>query len=243
MEIKLKKFNMDMFKNKDRSILMNHIVLIIGESEALEENKQKLIKEILEYHNEIKDGLIITGGEKKIYEKYSEDIVKNESVEYMDSNEPESSNRTEELIKEFMKKQKDLKKRIINGEKELDNRRFLIMDNCKDNHKIILKDKNIREIFMNGRTYGVFFIISTDKIKEIPPNLRANIDFIFLFEEKSNKKKKILYENYAGMITTFNMFNILFDECTKENGCLMINNCSPSPKLEYQIFWYKSDIE
>ncbi len=243
MEIKLKKFNMDMFKNKDRSILMNHIVLIIGESEALEENKQKLIKEILEYHNEIKDGLIITGGKKKIYEKYSEDIVKNESVEYMDSNEPESFNRTEELIKEFMKKQKDLKKRIINGEKELDNRRFLIMDNCKDNHKIILKDKNIREIFMNGRTYGVFFIISSDKIKEIPPNLRANIDFIFLFEEKSNKKKKILYENYAGMIPTFDMFNILFDECTKENGCLMINNCSPSPKLEDQIFWYKSDIE
>lgn len=229
-----------MFKNKDRSILMNHIVLIIGESE---ENKQKLIKEILEYHNEIKDGLIITCGEKKIYEKYSEDIVKNESVEFIDSNESQSSNRTEELIKEFMKKQKEFKKRMINGEKELDNRRFLIIDNCKDNHKIISKDKNIREIFMNGRTYGVFFIISIDKIKEITPNLRACIDFIFIFEEKKSNKRKILYENYAGMIPTYDIFNILFNECTKENGCLMINNCSPSPKLEDQIFWYKSNLE
>ncbi len=221
MEIKLNKFKMEMFKNKNSSVFRYNTILIIGDEP---ENKLKMIKEILKYHDDVKDGLIITDNDKSKYL----DLVSEELIE---------TNYNQEFTQKFMEKQKILKKRIQSGEKDLDNRRFLIMNDCfKD--KSWQKDKIIREIFMNGRNWGVFYLMSIDKGISIPPNLRANIDFIFIFKsEKSNKKN--LYEDFAGMIPQFEMFNQIYNNCTKENECLVIFNCSPSPKMEDQIFWYK----
>ena len=55
----------------------------------------------------------------------------------------------------------------------------------------------------------------------------------------SNRKR--LYEHYAGMFPTFEIFCQVMDPCTEDFNCLVINNNAKSNKLEDQVFWYKAD--
>ena len=75
----------------------------------------------------------------------------------------------------------------------------------------------------------------------IPPNLRSNIDWVFILRENSVQNRKKLYENYAGMFHTFEMFCQTMDACTENFECLVIHNGAKSNKLEDQVFWYRAD--
>jgi hypothetical protein len=74
----------------------------------------------------------------------------------------------------------------------------------------------------------------------ITPNLRTNVDFVFILRENILGNRKRIYENYAGMFPTFEMFCQFMDQCTENYECLVICNSSPSNKLDDQVFWYKA---
>ena len=74
----------------------------------------------------------------------------------------------------------------------------------------------------------------------IPPNLRTNIDYVFILRENYVSNRKRLYENYAGMFPTFDCFCQVMDQCTEDYNCLVIYNNAKSNKLEEQVFWYKA---
>ena len=103
------------------------------------------------------------------------------------------------------------------------------------------KDKIIREIFMNGRHWGIMFVLLMQYAIGIPPNLRSNIDWVFLLRENNFQNRKKLYENYAGMFHNFEMFCQTMDACTENYECLVIHNGAKSNKLEDQVFWYKAE--
>jgi hypothetical protein len=75
----------------------------------------------------------------------------------------------------------------------------------------------------------------------IPPNLRTNIDFVFILRENIVGNRKRIYENYAGMFPTFEVFSQVMDQCTENFECLVIDNTSNSNKLEDCVFWYRGD--
>lgn len=150
---------------------------------------------------------------------------------------------TSELLEKFVHRQKIITKRKENDPKysKVDNRAFLIMDDCLYDAKNWTNDKNIRFIFMNGRHVGITFLVTMQYLLGIPPNLRSNVDYIFICKETKNNIKKKLYEYYAGMFPNYEMFNQILNECTKEYGCLVIDNTTTSDKLEDQVFWYRAD--
>jgi hypothetical protein len=95
---------------------------------------------------------------------------------------------------------------------------------------------------MNGRHVGITFLITMQYMLGIPPSLRTNVDYIFICRENKVTMKKKLYDHYAGMFPDYNMFSQVLAECTKDYGCLVIDNVTKSEKLEDQVFWYKADI-
>ena len=95
---------------------------------------------------------------------------------------------------------------------------------------------------MNGRHYKILFILTMQFALGIPPNLRTNIDYVFILRENYVSNRKRLYEHYAGMFPTFDMFCQVMDQCTENFECLVIDNNSQSNKIEDQVFWYKSPI-
>ena len=218
MSLQLRKFNMNMIKD-------DQIVVLIGKRNT---GKSFLTKDLLYYHQDIPVGTVISPTENA--NKFYSDIVPPAFIH--DEYDPRITN-------EFMKRQKQLKKRLVNGESNIDNRAFLIMDDCLYDRGW-QKDKKIREIFMNGRHWGIMYILLMQYAIGIPPNMRANIDWIFILREQIVKERKKLHENYAGMSPTFEMFCQTMDQCTDNYECLVIQNCAKSNRLEDQVFWYKA---
>lgn len=124
------------------------------------------------------------------------------------------------------------------SETRLDRRAYLVMDGCMtDIHW--LQDRNIRGLFMQNRSYGLFVLITLNIMYMMPPGLRGCIDYLFLFSTDSNRLSYI-YEQFGYIFPSFDVFNATLDECTKDNGCLVIHLAKPSSILEDVVFWYKS---
>ena len=64
----------------------------------------------------------------------------------------------------------------------------------------------------------------------------------FILRENIWSNRKRLYDHYAGMFPTFEMFCETMDQCTENYECLVIDNTSKSNKIEDQVFWYKADM-
>lgn len=124
---------------------------------------------------------------------------------------------------------------------KIDPRAFLILDDCLYDDKWT-RNTLMRNIFFNGRHMQLLVLITSQYPLGMPPTLRTNIDYTFILQENNLSNRKKLYENYAGMFPTFEMFCQVMDQCTENFQCLVINNNSLSNKLVDQVFWYKADL-
>jgi hypothetical protein len=222
MNLKLKKFDMS-------SIKSDKVVLFIGKRET---GKSFLVRDLLWHNRDLPVGTVISGteGANQFYSKMIPSIFIHD--EY-----------TPEIINNFVKRQGRLIKKQVGGAPEyqnIDPRAFMILDDCLYDNTWV-KDKNVRSLFMNGRHYKAFFIITSQYSLGIPPNLRTNVDYVFVLRETIDSNRRRLYEQYCGMFPTYEFFCTVMDQCTENFECLVINNNSKSSKLEQQVFWYKAD--
>lgn len=224
MSIRLKKFDMS-------SIPQDSVVLFIGKRAT---GKSYLVKDLLYHHQSMPIGTVVSGteGANAFYSKIIPSIFIHGDLD-------------PETISNVLKRQKMVIREIKQqfekwGSSNIDPRAFLILDDCLYD-KSWVKDKNIRCMFMNGRHYKLLFIITMQYALGIPPNLRTNVDYVFILRENYFSNRKRLYESYAGMFPNFDMFNQVMDQCTENYECLVIHNNAKSNKLEDQVFWYKAD--
>jgi len=217
-EIQLRKFNMN-------EITHDKVVVLIGKRDT---GKSFLCKDLLFHHQNIPVGQVISGTEaaNSFYSQMVPKIFIHEEYKA-------------EIIANILKRQKLMIEQMKTNP-NMDPRAFLILDDCIYDQSWI-KDKNVRSLFMNGRHYKILFILTMQFALGIPPNLRTNIDYVFILRENYQSNRKRLYEHYAGMFPTFEMFCQVMDQCTENYECLVINNNSKSNKLQDQIYWYKAD--
>lgn len=115
----------------------------------------------------------------------------------------------------------------------------LLLDDCAYEGKL-LKNELFKEIFQNGRHYKMWFILSLQYPADILPTLRTCIDYTFIFRENNKLTRKKIYENYASVIPSYDLFCAIMDEITNDYTALVINNLSTSNELEDCIFWFKA---
>lgn len=159
---------------------------------------------------------------KLIHDKYSPGIVMNAIKRQL-----------------AVKQQRNLDKKAHGGNSNSDPRAFLILDDCLYD-KSWINEESTRYIFMNGRHIDMVTLITMQYPLGITPNLRTNIDFVFILRENNITNRKRIYDNYAGMFPTFEMFCQFMDQCTENYECLVIANGVQSNKLDDQVFWYKA---
>jgi hypothetical protein len=131
--------------------------------------------------------------------------------------------------------------KLIETKKNSDsNQLFLIMDDCMSSKGSWLKDPAITELFFNGRHYKISFILTMQYSVGIPPEMRSNFDYVCLLGEDIISNRKRLYEHYAGMFPTFDIFQKVFSEITDDYGVMIIDNRVHSRDISNRVFWYKS---
>jgi hypothetical protein len=159
---------------------------------------------------------------KLIHDKYKPDIVMNTIKRQL-----------------AVKTARNADKHKGGGDSGVDPRAFLILDDCLYDATWI-REESTRYVFMNGRHIDLMTIITMQYPLGITPNLRTNVDFIFILRETMINNRKRIYDNYAGMFPTFEMFCQFMDQCTENYECLVICNGVQSNRLEDQVFWYKA---
>lgn len=213
----LKKFDMRWIK-KDK------LCVFIGKRDT---GKSTLVKDLLYYQRDIPSGIVISGTQAGI-----EDYGKNVPPLYIYG----------EYHKNIVGKLIDNQSRKVKKKgKENTKPVFLIMDDCLHDDKWA-KDKEMKYIFFNGRHINTLFILTMQYPLGIGPAMRSNIDFVFILRDTIMKNRKIIYENYAGMFPSFDIFCSVMNQCTENYECLVIHNNSKSNKFEDQVFWYKAEI-
>lgn len=115
----------------------------------------------------------------------------------------------------------------------------LLLDDCGYD-KGIFREKDIREIFMNGRHFKICFIASLQYVVAMPPDLRTNVDYVFCLRENSQGNQKRLFQYFFGCFDRFDSFREVLNECTNDFGCLVLDNTSRSTKIEDCVFYYKA---
>tara|TARA_B110000483_G_scaffold108259_1_gene131949 strand:+ start:520 stop:1341 length:822 start_codon:yes stop_codon:yes gene_type:complete len=223
MRLELKKFDIT-------SIDDDKVVVMIGKRNT---GKSFLIQDLLYYNNHFQLGTVISGTESANH-FYGSMIPK---MFIHDEYKPK-------IIDNVVKRQKHVLKKISRdettyGNSGVDPKSFLILDDCLYDSSWT-KDINVRALFMNGRHLKMFFIISMQYPLGITPNLRTNIDYVFILRENIVANRRRIYDNYAGMFPTFEVFCQVMDQCTENYECLVINNTTKSNKLEDNVFWYKA---
>jgi hypothetical protein len=138
-----------------------------------------------------------------------------------------------------MIEQNELRKKI--NKDSIDPRSVFIMDDCLTTASQWIKDPNIISIFNEGRHYQLTYILSLQYSIGIPPNLRSNIDFVFLLGEDNYNNRKRLYENFAGILPSRELFEMVFSELTNDYGCMVINNRIRSNDLRKKVFHFRSN--
>jgi hypothetical protein len=209
------------------SIKSDKVVVMIGKRDT---GKSVLVKDLLYHQRDLPIGTVISPTEQA--NKFFGAIVPPLFIhdEY-----------TPEIIGNVVKRQKQMLNAIQNkGQTNLDPRAFLVLDDCLYDDDWT-KDKNVRLLFMNGRHYNIMFIITMQYPLGIKPNLRTQIDYVFILRENLINNRKRIWENYAGMFPTFDMFCQVMDQCTENFECLVINNNAKSNRIEDQVFWYKAN--
>ena len=138
------------------------------------------------------------------------------------------------------KMNEDNKRREKDGKTKKDDGLMLIMDDCMSSKGTWLKDPNILELFFNGRHHHMSFILTMQYSVGIPPEMRSNFDYVFLLAEDTISNRKRLYEHYAGMFPTFDIFQQVFSDITENYGIMVIDNRVHSKNITDKVFWYKA---
>lgn len=144
------------------------------------------------------------------------------------------------LLNQRHKVRKTAKENNVDDGRNIHNNMLLIMDDMMSEDDVWKKSKAFKKIFVEGRHYNILFIMSLQYVLGIPPPLRENIDYVFLFASDGSNLKKI-WENYAGVVPTFKMFKLIFNACTEDHACLVIDKTSTSSRLDDKIFYYKAN--
>ena len=152
---------------------------------------------------------------------------------------------TPQLVENIIKRQYNVKSARKNdkrtrGSSNIDSRAFLIMDDCLYAKKSWINEESTAFLFMNGRHIDLATFITMQYPLGITPNFRTNVDFVFILRENNARNRHIIYENYAGMFPTYDMFSQFMDACTEDFNCLVICTNVQSNKLDDQVFWYKA---
>jgi hypothetical protein len=229
MNLELKKFNMKNIKfNLEGS--NGPVIVLIGRRDT---GKSFLVRDMLFHHQDIPIGTVISGTEAGngfygklvpklfIHDEYNTAIIEN------------ILKRQKIVIRQIKKEKKAY------GKSSIDARAFVILDDCLYDNTWS-RDKLMRLLFMNGRHWKIMLVITMQYPLGVPPNLRTNIDYTFILREPYLTNRKRIYENFAGMFTTFESFCQVMDQCTENYECLVISNNAKSNRLEDQIFWYKA---
>ena len=216
MQLKVQKFD-------PQQIKPHRIILFIGKRGT---GKSKLLADIM-YHirDRVDFGLAMTPTE--------------ESATTFRQTMPEQwiyNNFAASKLEAMLNMQREL------GKKGKQRHLFVVMDDCMYDKKV-MKGTSVRDLFMNGRHLKVTFCNAVQYIMDMGPDLRTQVDYVFALRENIISNKMKLWKYFFGMFEKYEDFARVLDRCTENFSCLVLDNTTPTTRVEDCVFWYRAKVD
>ena len=209
--------NLQLRKFKPETITDDRVCVFIGKRNT---GKSTLVKDIMYHKKHLPAGIVLSGTEEgnHFYSEFIPDLFV-----YGDYDR--------DAIERVMARQRKLV-----GAGKTNCGAFMLLDDCMYDSKF-LKDTCIRQCFMNGRHWKIFFMLTMQYVMDLPPALRANVDYVFILRENIIQNREKLYKSFFGIFPSFDMFCKVMDACTENYECLVLDNTVKSNKIQDCVFW------
>jgi hypothetical protein len=110
---------------------------------------------------------------------------------------------------------------------------LLYLNNCINTE--IANSKIFKNIILNGRHYNIFIILVLQHDIHFSPQLRINLDSVFVFKDESIDSIKNLYDNYFGFIPSIEDFNESIKKLKDDEFLYSKNNNLYKYKIEKNV--------
>lgn len=123
----------------------------------------------------------------------------------------------------------------------------LVMDDCMSEttgggKKKAMGSQDIIKVFKLGRHLKLFYINCMQYIKDAPPEIRGNVDLLFAFGTTSGNEREKLWKEYFAMFTTYKNFCQVFEACTQQYECIVLDTRKAAKSPTDSVFYYKAKI-
>ena len=223
----IKEFSPDMIKPNTKSMAENSTdgskTIVIGKSGS---GKSTVIASLIHAKkHQIPVGNIFSGSEDSngFFEKFMPPtFIFNEY--------------NEDQLKKIIKRQKIARDRIPNPFS------LLVLDDLADNSKLFSTPMQQGIFKRAARHNSIFYIISLQYGMDIPRSIRVNTDLIFILREPNFTIRRTLWENFASIIPSFDIFCQMMDQLTNDYCCIAILNQVQTNDWKECVFWYKAPL-
>jgi len=139
-----------------------------------------------------------------------------------------------EIIENVIKRQKLAKQYLPNAWM------VLVLDDCMADTSAF-NNPLLVGLFKNSRHWNMLTILANQYVFDLKPENRTMLDGVFIFRDPIKENRKKLYNNFASIIPSINIFNQLMDELTNDFTCIYINNQIQSNVWTDCVFWFKAE--
>lgn len=118
-------------------------------------------------------------------------------------------------------------------------RKFVIIDDCMFQSGIS-RTETLRKLFMNGRHWNIFVMLTIQYCMGLDIALRGNAGYVFVCREPIISYRRKIYESFLGMLPSFHVFERVMDACTQNYELLVLDRTVKSTRAEDALFWFKA---
>ena len=212
MSVRIRKFDPTTMKP-------SRIVYLIGKRHS---GKSCLMKDIL-YHMPRPDYVLAMAPTQSTLESFREYL-------------PEScifEGYSQEKLEQTIATQKEL---ISRGKKR---NVLLILDDCLYSSGV-LKSVAQRYVHFNGRHSHIGMICAAQYMMSLPPEMRTNIDYLFVMRDPVLINRQKLWKNFFGTIPTMQLMESIMSTVTQNYGALVLDGTVPSTDYTDSVMWYRA---
>lgn len=147
-----------------------------------------------------------------------------------------------EIIQAVFRRQKKILNDVnkTDAEKDKEAPFFILLDDVISDQRLKY-DEALMELFVAGRHYRIFCLITTQYAKSITPVLRGNTDYIFMMKCLQQRQLEALWEDFGSFLTK-DAFAQILNAYTEDNEILVCNTC-PDTQVDplSMLGWFKAE--
>ena len=146
-----------------------------------------------------------------------------------------------EILQRVFRRQKKILNDVnrTDKEKEDDAPFFILLDDVISDQRLKY-DESLMELFVAGRHYKLFVLITTQYAKAITPVLRGNTDYCFMMKCLQQRQLEALWEDFASFVTK-DAFAQIIAAYTEDNEVLVVNTCPETTVCPLgMLSWWKA---